>query len=304
MLKITCPKCKTAMELENTAAGHKLACECGSIYTLPPAPPMGNFRICANCARLCEAEAKACPECSFNFITHRPHGSKSVSSDSEKPLSFIAANKPLVAKSAFLLVIIICGLFIYFSITASKIGLSKRAPLGVMKNGKYNTVEFEPSELKLPPDLKNLKIYCRKNTSGKKGFMDDSLLILTDEKGVVKAVSGSYFERSILSLGVQGTNRFFEDIAQELKVPADDDLVFNQIESKDGGLWNRVYLAQWENKSVRLDHRKPSGRMSSGLHIIVYAVKDTPLESISKIRWGGFADKEEKDELEIDDAKD
>lgn len=85
MLKVKCPACKGEMELENEAAGHRVACDCGAVYELPPAPPSGDFRICVNCVRLCEKDALVCPDCSFHFLTGRfPGEGKSSSSGSEE----------------------------------------------------------------------------------------------------------------------------------------------------------------------------------------------------------------------------
>lgn len=296
MLKVKCPACKGEMELENEAAGHRVACDCGAVYELPPAPPSGDFRICVNCVRLCEKDALVCPDCSFHFLTGRfPGEGKSSSSGSEEEergaLSFFRANAPLLFKAGLLLLLVLLGVFIYCSVTASKIGVSSSAPLGRMNPDlTFNFMAFEDAEAELADaPFQDLKLYSHvenKDPGNRSSMFGDVIRLLAAPDGRIQAVliSFSIPERILAPGGTAGEN-FHRRLTEELGIP--EKLDYESIRRGEGRFSYLEYLAEFTGGDGTFLYRHSKVEQGSGLATskqkALFVRKDLPPEETESI---------------------
>lgn len=236
--------------MENAAGGHRFACECGTVYQLPPAPPEGDFRICLNCTKLNEAEAIVCTGCDFNFVNNRRFTEEEPEESSGSCLQWLM---PLLILVFFLGLLAGGGFWAYSSLTASKIGRTKEAPLGRYAEGKeFNQANFKPVAIKLPPKLKDCKGYLfarKKPLELSTGF--DHVFLLTDPKGKILAVEGHYTETLVPATPTEII--FFDALKKEYGIP--EKLEFKAAGRRQGPFGAADFECLWENDTVRYEQK-------------------------------------------------
>ena len=119
----------------------------------------------------------------------------------------------MLFKAGLLLLLVLLGVFIYCSVTASKIGVSSSAPLGRMNPDlTFNFMAFEDAEAELADaPFQDLKLYSHvenKDPGNRSSMFGDVIRLLAAPDGRIQAVliSFSIPERILAPGGTAGEN--------------------------------------------------------------------------------------------------
>ncbi len=293
IFKIECPGCKKNYDVHNSFSGKQVACDCGAKFTLPAAPPEGDFQVCPACRELSSNDNVICTSCGFNFKTGGKTAAKKKIKDDDEP-GFWFKYGILIKKLVMLSIILLVGFTVYHYYTAKPFGISAKAPLGLfpVMNTFLGKLNFEFKELPAPAQYPDCAMYCFTNAKAAKdsrGMIDEEIMMIADKSGIIQAVFGHYSLPDI-AINPNGTvvSRFLGRLRTEVGVPEKTE--FKAVTHGTGRLAWTENICNWANQSIsiywsRVDNSV--GLVSSNQKIAITLAKYSPEETLKSGMPGG-----------------
>jgi hypothetical protein len=255
IFNIECPGCKKKYDVHNSFGARQVACDCGAKFTLPAAPPEGDYQVCHACHELCSKDNVICTTCGFNFKTGGKIKAVKKIKDDDDP-GFWFKYGILIKKLVILTVLLLVGFLIYHHYTAKAFGISEKAPLGVYQvvNDFLGKLNFECKELPAPAqytECKMYRFYNAKQAKDSRGMIDESIFLIVNKDGIIQAAIGNYAIPNA-ALAANGTivSRFFGRLRDEVGVPEQPD--FKSVQHGKGAFGWTENICNWTNQKVRI----------------------------------------------------
>lgn len=255
IFKVECPGCKKKYDVHNSFGAKPVACDCGAKFTLPAAPPDGDYQVCPDCRELSSNDSVICTTCGFNFKTGGKVVAKKKLKADDGP-GFWFKYGIMIKKLALLSIVLLAGVLGYRYYTAKPFGIAGSSPLG-----RFNEVSdflvklnFERKELPAPADYSGCKMYCFNNAKAardSRGMIDESIIAIADNAGIIQAFSGRYSVPDA-ALNPNGTvvSRFFRRLREEAGIP--EQLNFKSVTHGSGRLAWTENICDWTGPGSRI----------------------------------------------------
>ncbi len=286
IFKIICPGCKTRYDVHNSFSAKQVACDCGTKFTLPAAPPDGDYQVCPGCRELTSNDNVICTSCGFNFKTGGKIAARKKIKDDDEP-GFWFTYGILIKKLAILLIVLLVGFMIYHYYTAKPFGISAKAPLGMFPvvNAFLGTLNFEFKELPAPAQYPDCKMYCFNNAKAAKdtrGMVDEEIMMIADKAGIIQAFFGHYSVPDV-ALNPNGTivSRFFGRLRTEFGVPEKPD--FKVVTHGTGRMAWSENVCNWGSQNISIYWTRVDnsiGLVSSNQKLAITLAKYSPEKTL------------------------
>jgi hypothetical protein len=255
IFNIECPGCRKKYDVDNSFSARQVVCDCGDKFTLPAAPPQGDYRVCQACHEICSKDNVICTTCGFNFKTGGKPGAMKKTKIDDEP-GFWFKYGILIKKLVIFSIILLIGFGVYRHYTVKAFGISAKAPLGTYAviNDFLGKLNFESKELPAPaqyPGCKMYSFYNAKQAKDTRGMIDERIVLIVDKAGAVQAAVGDYAIPDG-AIAANGTivSRFFGRLRDEVEVPEKPDF---KIVQRGKGIYSRTEnICNWANQNVRI----------------------------------------------------
>ncbi|MFA6102473.1 MAG: hypothetical protein WC721_09835 [Victivallaceae bacterium] len=298
IFKIECPGCKKKYDVHNSFSAKQVACDCGAKFTLPAAPPEGNYQVCPACRELSSNDNVICTSCGFNFKTGGKSAARKKIRDDDEP-GFWFKYGILIKKLVMLSILLLVGFTVYHYYTARPFGISAKSPLGKFPvvNAFLGQLNFEFKELPAPAQYPDCKMYCFNNAKAAKdtrGMVDEEIMMIADKSGIIQAFFGHYSVPDV-ALSPNGTivSRFFGRLRTEFGVPEKPE--FKVVTHGTGRLSWSENVCNWGDQSISIYWTRTDnaiGLVSSSQKIAITLAKYSPEKTLKDSMRGGDEESE------------